>query len=77
MNLRPSDSELRLQVQQFNVASRSRAPSPFAAALGIGIVVLGIWLLFVLGPVIPRFIALVHEGADLALVPFRSSSSAP
>jgi hypothetical protein len=70
MNLRPSDSELRLQMQQLDVAptpAEGRPPNPFAAALGIGVVVLLIWLLFVLGPIVQQLVALVREGADFAL----------
>jgi hypothetical protein len=70
MNLRPSDSELRLQMQQLDVAPTcvgKRPPNPFAAALGIGVVVLLVWLLFGLGPILQHLVALAREGADFAL----------
>ena len=80
MNLRQSDSQLRLQIQQLDVAPTSvgnRPPNPFAAALGIGVVVLLVWLPFVLGPIIRQLVALVREGVDFALSLFCSIGSVP
>ena len=73
MNLRQSDWELRLQMQQIDVAPTTvgnRPPNPFAAALGIGVGVLLVWLLFVLGPIIRLFLAFVREGVEFALCLF-------
>jgi len=70
MNLRPSDSQLRLQMQQLDVTPTSvgnRSPNPFAAALGLGVVALLVWLLFVLGPIIRQLVALGRDGVDFAL----------
>lgn len=67
MNLRPSDSEVRLQMQQADVAPTAtgeRTPNPFAAALGIGVFVLLIRLLFALGAAIQWLVVLLHKGAD-------------
>jgi hypothetical protein len=80
MNLRQSDADLRLQMQQLEGAPTcvgKRPPSPFAAALGIGVVVLLVWLLFALGSIIGQLVALGREAAEFALSLFCSSCSAP
>jgi hypothetical protein len=72
MNLRPSDSERRLQMQQADVAPTpgKRAPNPFAAALGIGVLVSLIWLFFALGRAFQELVVLLHKGVNLTHFPF-------
>jgi hypothetical protein len=53
-----------------------RPPNPFAAALGIGVVVMLVWLLFVLGPTLQQLMALGRAGAEFVLSLFYSSNSA-
>ena len=63
MNLRQSDAEFRLHVQQVDALQSSMAkhpPNPFAAALGIGVIVLLIWLIFMAAPIIGRLMSLVR-----------------
>ena len=63
MNLRQSDAELRLQMQQIDAAQSPRSrrlPNPFSAAFGIGVIVLLIWLIFSIAPIIGRLTSLAN-----------------
>ena len=79
MNLQQSDDELRLQMQQIAAAESdrgSRVSNPLAAVLGIGSIVLLVWLLFALAPIFGLLLSFAREAVDITVSLFGSIHSA-